>query len=439
METQTLGIDMGASYTKIACRQPFPARGPGHFVSTENEVVMIEGMVAVPSVVIETRDKKRPWVAGRQAATLKPGTQMRVFENWKSTLYSSSSTESTADTERAASYFFEWLRDGLRRAGISLEDRCRVRISMPALSRVEKRKSRLIRCMRESGWPDDIELVVEPKANLVGVLSGGRNVVSAAGRISYGPTFGNSDKRGEPRLDYVYGEMRRYALGSRRSSKMRLSVVDFGSFTLDLANLTLNLRVTDVEAFPVEEIDAKSWEVGVLEDLDRVCLDELFAWHGIDPRELSFEVKESAKVALYSGERYAIPLSRGRVTLGSSKRDQESVSSALDAYCESAWSKMSGMLEVAEAVILTGGGVCITRVRDFFRKRLAQYDVSNVAVLSAQTAPGASTSTDFALCDWRPTGEGLGRLGTALGGASIGLGFEPDDARRQYMPRGVPL
>ncbi|MGH7840435.1 MAG: hypothetical protein ACREQT_02820, partial [Candidatus Binataceae bacterium] len=301
MKTPTINIDLGASYTKVAYRGALERHGRQQFASADAEVAIIEGTATIPSVMIQTGDRRRPWVAGSDAANMTPGPKMKVFANWKSALYSNEFDAKKVQLVRVAGEFFAWLLEGITKLGVDCEN-CRVRVTIPALRRIEENKDALVQCIRLSGWPEDVEVVLEPRANLIGVLSAGRNVVSATGLISYQPTFGVLGPRDFP---YVFNEIRRYALGNRRKRDMQISVVDFGSFTLDIAKQKLDLKVVDHDAFPLQDVSADSWEVGVIGEID-CCLDELFGAHGIDGRSLSFIVKESAKAALYSGVVYAI-------------------------------------------------------------------------------------------------------------------------------------
>jgi len=434
MKTPTVSIDLGASYTKVAYRRALEREGRQRFASANTHVALIEGTATIPSVMIQTGDRQRPWCAGLDAARMTPNRKMKVFENWKSALYSSAFDARKVELVWVAGNFFKWLLERLTNLGINCDDSCRVRVTIPALKRIEEHKEALVQCLKLNGWPDTIEVVVEPRANVIGVFSGGRNVVSASGQISYQPTFGNADGTGPSELRYVFEEIRRYALRTRKKRHMQTSVVDFGSFTLDVANQTLDLNVIDHKTFPLEDVSADSWEVGVIEDIDGPCSADLFARHGVDGDTLSFEVKESAKVTLYSGEPYA--LQQGRVTLGESDSDKALVASVIDKYCHKVWSKIHGHCHDSEIVILTGGGTCIPRVREYFDKKLKQAGVANVVAFSVSRISGAGTRRHDRLCEWQSSGEGLGRLATGLGGASIAYGFCPDEECLRFVPRG---
>ncbi len=426
MKTPTISIDLGASYTKVAYRGALERHGRQQFASADAEVAIIEGTATIPSIMIKTGDRRRPWVGGSDAAKMTPSRKMKVFANWKSALYSSEFDAKKVELVVVAKEFFAWLLEGITKLGVNCDDNCRVRVTIPALRRIEENKEALVECMRLSGWPDEIEVVVEPRANIIGVLSAGRNIVSATGQISYQPMFGALSPL---ELRYVFDEIKRYALGSQRKRNLQISVVDFGSFTLDVAKQTLDLKVVDHDTFPLQEVSANSWEVGVIEDIDH-CLDELFKAHEIDGQSLSFEAKESAKVALYSGDAYAVP--QRRIVLGESDSDKAIVESAIDEYCQKAWSHIGVHCKDAEVVVLTGGGTCIPHVRGYFEDRLKRAGAASIVVFSTGSTSQLAEKGE-GLCDWRNTAEGLGRLATALGGSSIAYGFRPDEECLRYQ------
>ena len=377
MLTPTISIDLGASYTKVSYRHRLARHGKEKFATGNAETVVLERTATIPSVAIQTGDRKNPWIMGVDAAGTTPTPTMNVFENWKSALYSSSFDAEKVKLVFVAGAFFQWLLHGLDRIGVDVHRDCRVRVTIPALERIEKHKEALIECMTQNGWPDNIEVVQEPVANIVGVLSGGRNVVSAMGKISYQPTFGHLRGDGVSQLDYVYEQMRSRALGQRTKQFLKLDVVDFGSFTLDFSSLTLDLDVVGYDKFPVSSLHPESWEIGIIDQMDRPCFGELFEKHKLDGGNLSFGIREEAKRAIYAGEPYAVPFGGGRATLGRTESDRHCVESAIASYCENAWSKIKPRCRDAEVVVLTGGGASIAPIREYFRTKLLALGVLN--------------------------------------------------------------
>jgi len=327
MERPTVGIDLGASYTKVAYRSPLKRYGQNKFAEMKTEVALIDGSAMIPSLMIRTGDQRRPWITGADAAGTNPDGKMELFENWKSALYSSEFDAHKVRLVMVAGHFFGWLSDRLNGCGVDFGDNCRVRVTIPGLKRIEDRKDALIECMRLNGWPNHIEVVIEPVANLVGFLSGGRNLVTALGKMNYWLTIGDADGTVQHEFRYVFDEMRKFALRNRTGRNMTISVVDLGSFTLDVAKMTLDLKVSEYEQFPVDEIFEESWEIGIIDDLDKPCLSNIFSSYGIDGGRLSFVVRELAKIELYAGREFAVPGTRA--VLGRSESDKEIVNSTI--------------------------------------------------------------------------------------------------------------
>ncbi len=430
MNTPTVCIDLGASYTKVSYRKPL-SRLPGkHFSSGETKVARIGGTIIIPSIMIQTGDRRQPWCAGEDAAKMTPSRNMKVFDNWKSDFYSCSFDAGMDDPVwNAAGNFFRWLLEQVSSLGVICDNTVLIRVTMPALLKYnEEQSEKLKRCMLLNGWPVKIEVKSEPLANLVGVLTEGRNYVSAYGKLSYGPTLDDN---------YIFQKIRSYALESRRNKHMQLSVVDFGSFTLDAAKIKLDLDVGDFNTFPAETVSPKSWEIGIFNDLDKPCFSKLFELHGVNGHELSFETKELMKVALYAGDAYAPQ--QGQLTIGESDEDKCEIASKIEDYCNKAWDELKAYCHESEVIALTGGGTCIAGVRDFFRKQCKNAGVK-VIDIPAERETACVKSKSAGLFLWKDTGKegGLGRLATAMGGASIMLGFERDDQCRKFR-RGTPL
>ncbi len=82
--------------------------------------------------------------------------------------------------------------------------------------------------------------------------------------------------------------------------------------------------------------------------------------------------------------------------------------------------------------MLTGGGACIPEVRDFLLDQLRRHGVQKIVGLSADSALAQGTANSR-IIDWEDSGQGLERLATCLGAASIGFGFDPDEACRKFV------
>jgi len=429
MFKHTIGIDLGASYTKISYRAPLERPGAG-YAAMNTEIVMFEQNVIIPSLVIKTNNRERPWLMGKTAAEITPGDDMKVFENWKSALYSKDFDEGKVELITVAGEFFGWLANNLSRSGIDLNNDYKVRVTIPALEQIEQEREVLKTCMNLHQWPDDIEIVTEPTANLLGILSVGRNVVNAYGKINYQLTFG--DRSAEQvmeirhtELEYVYYQIKALNKKTRENRFMKAVIVDLGSFTLDVAKLDFDLSVLDHETFPNEneKIKEQSWEIGII-DLDKRCFKKLFEKYQINKEKLSYIEKEQLKVSLYSGKEYA--LRQNQVVLGNID-DMTIIKEIINEYCENVWQKIESYCQGSEVVILTGGGCCIPDIHHFLTGKLSNTNVKKIIPNECPTNNVMDTITlenDYGLYSLEDTNEGMERLATCLGAASIGFGFE---------------
>lgn len=438
MKRATISVDLGSAYTKIAFRAPFPQHRSGTYAERDAHVAMIQGWAMVPSIVARTGTADGPWTAGRQAAGMKPGGKVQLHQNWKPRFYSREFDENTVDLVYIAGAFFGWLLKQLRDAGVNPDNDCRVRVTFPALQSIDAQRNALRRCMVLNGWPEDITLVLEPVANMIGTFSAGRNFVTAYGQMSYAPIFGEPDPSCRD-LDIIFKQVREHALGHRKARHLKVTILDCGSFTLDVATLNLDLHTTDHKELPVNQQTAKSWALGVTEQLDDICFGELFARHKLDRTSVTFEALELAKFDLYAGKEYSLVAPPRRALLGHSREDKDAIESALSTYANKIWERLSSVWDGPEIVILTGGGVCINPVRDFLQTRLESKGVTAVIHFPCDASAHIPPVGANRLALWNQTSETLGRLATALGGASVAFGFDPDEACGNTLPRGVKL
>jgi hypothetical protein len=73
MFEETVSIDLGASYTKVAYRRAINADQIGVFKEAA-KILVIDESPLIPSLAIRTRDPQRPWFFGREAALMNPGS-----------------------------------------------------------------------------------------------------------------------------------------------------------------------------------------------------------------------------------------------------------------------------------------------------------------------------------------------------------------------------
>lgn len=437
----TVSLDLGASFTKVSYRLPLESPAGMRYYESSTKVVAVEKVVMIPTVVVHTGDRQSPWLAGREATLIKPKNG-RVFENWKSEFYSDSFDTRKVGLISVASHFYRWLANALIDAGVDLHADCCVRVTIPALKQIEKQKDALIECMELNGWPSNIRVVSEPVANLVGTLSCGRNVVTAFGRVSYQPTFGEADGVMASSLNYLYQRIRDYNFSGRGSSNMKVSILDFGSYTLDHASVNLDLKVINHEGFPVENVQAQSWEIGVIKQIDRPCFHELCLHNSVPEDTLSFSFRENAKIELYSGNPFSDVSSNA--TFGNSRQDKDIIKEAILGYCRKGWEPVADQVADSELVILTGGGVCIPAVREFFTSRLQHakvvcFDGSKPWQHKNTTSQPEEDSSAKSLFTWQETSDMLGRLATGIGAASVVFNQPDEMPKDKFIPKGIRL
>jgi len=428
MYESTVCIDLGASYTKIAYRAPSNAT---HARSeTEHaKILSIDGGPLIPSLAIKTRSAETPWLFGREAAEVNPDSKMKVFYNWKANLFRSQNDRDSASAVVVAEHFFGWLRKKVQDAGVDLRH-AQTRIAMPAFESFEDKALVIAQCMELSGWESSLILkATEPHANAIGLFSKGRNVVNrgADGKllINYGKMFGQENTWVQT--------ARAHTLYGTRTNLVTAMVVDIGAFTTDLASITFDVTDPHNGGDGLERIEQESHDLGVINNLDRPLFTELAVRHGFDWSEVPFRVAEMAKRAVYSGESYLLPTrSAGLVALGDGD-DRSIVDRNLRGFSDALWSCLSQFIdrEKPTDVHLTGGGSLIGPVRSRLNEQLRGRAL-RIGLVDA----GGPMVGNGPLRLWHETGEGLHRLATALGGASVILQGNPSKAPRR---RGRPV
>ena len=411
MFEDTLSIDLGASYTKVAYRRTAVPDRIGT-VRTKAEVLMVDNRALIPSLAIRTRDAGRPWEFGRAAAQMRPSTEMQVFQNWKADLFGSRNDQDSATAVIIAHRFFEWLGSKLESAGINLK-KCQTRVAMPAFDTFDEKARLIARCMDLSGWNDPslILKVREPHANTIGLFSKGRNVVArnADGlEPNYGEMFGQGN---------VYVQAARgFALFDNHANLITVAVVDIGAFTTDLAALTFDVTAP---ADGLSAIHQESHAVGVINELDKPLFVALGGQHGFSQFELSFEECEATKLEIYRDQpNWPIGLltpSRGNIELGDVK-DRAMVATHIAVFTAAVWEKVAAFVEKERPakVFLTGGGSMIEPVAAKLGQALQGIGIS-VGIVEG----GNATTETAQWRHWEQTGDGLQRLATAVGGASV--------------------
>jgi hypothetical protein len=397
----TLSIDLGASYTKVAYRDACIPSQTGT-LPKESRVLLFDDSPLIPSLAIRTDDSANPWIFGRVAAQTKPGARMRVFQNWKADLFRPKNDKDSATAAIIAHKFFEWLRGKLMDSGIDVR-KCQTRVAMPAFNTFEDNAHLLARCMDLSGWDDPtlILKVREPHANTLGLFAGVRNLVmrNATGELNpdYGRMFGH---------DNVYIQAARgHVLHGNQANLVTVLVVDIGAFTTDLA-----LLIFDVNA-PADgmcHIQQESYELGVINQLDRPLFAALGQQHGFAWSQLTFEGAELCKQDLYRGEPHLLQLTVESpiIELGNSE-DKSKVEGATTRFAAEAWRKIQAFLAgtTPSRTYLTGGGGLIKPLAEKLRALCEGNNIQFGVINDDDHLAGTTKS--------------LRRLATCVGGASV--------------------
>jgi len=329
-----LGIDLGASYTKISLRS--------QRVQPNAQVVYADWVMQVPSLVIQVG---RDWFFGDDAMNLNPDPNWNVYSNWKEILYLKRPASGYGQASIVACKFFEWLLDLLKKHGVH-PDAQRVRVCVPALTGVEHYASTVAQSMQMAGWPTRIQsdYASEPRANIVGIMSGGRNCLLRTNSLGYGPMF--------PAGGFYRHEFDRY-FRKQRDPILKICILDVGSFTTDLACVRLDL--SDVDSDGIVTASQESWLHGIINELDLAVLSPLCANQRVDLNRILFTEREQIKEKLYGLQQHA--LTTGQI-LGS-PGDHQVINRGLDGFSANLWIKIES--EVAtfkpEFCCLTGGGV----------------------------------------------------------------------------------
>lgn len=408
-DVPVLGIDLGASFTKVSYRRAWQH---GNRYELESEIVMLEGNALVPSLVIKTGNERKPWLFGQTAARYRPKQNDRVFVNWKSDLFSEKLTPEVTGSLKAAGEFFGWLRQKLIETEEIDVDACRVKVCIPAFPNVKRAASILGQEMELAGWKNIIvSKVEEPRANTVGVFSEGRNTL-----------FRTRDRNNEinpvlmdiyPQSSPILAHLRSSAL-SGGPRKKTIGVIDVGSFTTDFSVVEID---AGADADNITAADQFSHRIGIINDFEKPLLASLGRKYGFMPDELSFEDREDIKRALANGKRHALAVRGDEVARIGDDSDQQTAAD----FAQSLANSIDQVLEDVALrlgrtrLVLTGGGSAAPLVRDAIENRLkkAGYTFANVEGIEV------ATGLEGVCRLWPDTGETLSRLATALGASSV--------------------
>lgn len=349
LSKHVIGIDFGASFTKIAYRKGFTAGRIRHFEERQSELVLIDGEELIPTLAIETGQARRPWVFGKQAAQVKPGPGTTVHRNWKSSLLRPEGEPPDEKTMEVAYSFFGWLLRELQngsRLPFDVVDAA-VMICVPAFTNSGATLTQLASVMEEAGWTNDfIHKTSEPKANTIGFCTRGRNIRTTFNTPNWGDMFS---------MEHPFIQ---YTRNPRGEGSATLAVLDIGSFTSDLSLIDWH---PGADADYLTEGSQSSFRHGIVEQLDAKCLPQILDDIGETIDSLGFSDLENLKERLYRGDRFE----QHGYEIGGEEH-QELIQETINEFCDQLWTQIQPALRRRPVrwYLLTGGGSNIPALRE---------------------------------------------------------------------------
>lgn len=423
-----VSVDLGSAYTKIGVREGWNTRA--EIVRGLPAAVEGEDNYCIPSVVAHVHTSRaNRWLIGRDAASQIPGDGVRIFRNWKASLFhngngSGAKNPSVSQNEavNVAVAFFTELRELIHtRNGVDVRKQP-VRVAVPSLVERAAVDNLMCRILDQAGWhhASGRPTVFEPESNAIGLLSRGKNATWTPPQLSYQPPPGRSlrmQQMLEPGLSSAFRHMRDH---------YGVLVTDIGAFTTDFGYVKFDSSFrTDDWNRP--QIVQQSVELGIRQ-LDDAVLNVL------NP-EVSEYFKSRAPVEwerrkreLYAGRPQQIVI-RGRNMMIGADFEREAIQDAIlefaDAVCTAReeFCKANGLYSFDEEAI-TGGGSALTTLRVSLLRAIQAssrrtHDLWDPKEPDAATAAGAGRMTAFEKEQRVVMNRMLVRGASALGGASV--------------------
>ena len=402
-DAPVLGIDLGASFTKVSYRPGWTA---GRTYDDPCRLLMIDGSALIPSLVIHTKDARKEWLCGRAAAHYRPKPAAQVFSNWKASLFGEKLTSRVSGSIIAAGEFFRWLRRKVSAKGIKV-DQCRIKLCLPAFKDITQAASILGQEMQLAGWNNvSVSRIGEPRANTIGVFGEGRNRLYLHPTDGVMPYFMAMYPMGSPLLEHLR------AFGLRGGPRhVHVAIIDVGSFTTDFSIIDFD---ASAEGDCIADTTQSSHKVGIIAGFEQPLLEHLRQEHGLRIEHLTFEEREAIKEMLDEGERFTVTIPGNRNVVIGNLSDQKSAERIADKFAieiRKVYDANTAGKHI-KYLLLTGGGSVASCTRSLGTqvKICFCFYVEGLEVMSSE--PGD-------LRRWSNTGEPLARLATALGAASV--------------------
>ncbi len=411
-----LSIDLGASYTKLAWRPAWrwrenAAYSHNRFNARSKPINLYpnqdEKGYLIPSLAYDPKDGTE-WIFGKEAAGITPSATGCLHSNWKSTLFDerfSDESPEVISTIQIATNFLEWLKSRIEDEYDLSE--ANTRVCVPAFTQKKVGLRRLLKAFERAGWTDNSLLeVTEPKANLIGFASSGRNSVSADVTGGQKPTpnwrtmFGGENTP-------VLRNVRAQVLSGAAPAKW--CIIDIGAFTTDIA-------ICEIRT-PIEVKEQKSYTHG-LAKIDEQ-LKQMLNYKGMQISGTCHDELDRVKRLVYSGRTYTDVIQGRQVCIDAP--ELEEIKGWLTAFARDLLTMANGHFEGINGYILTGGPAnisVISRVISEHFHKLGIREVSDQFRIGSFEHGGADGHNE------QQNIEILKRIATALGGASVIIDFE---------------
>ncbi len=407
----TLGIDLGASFTKVSYR---PGWKDGKRYEVPSRLLIIEGSPLIPSLAI-FNGKRGNWMLGKAAAELTPGSDDQVFENWKAAIFSKELNVSVDGALDAAGQFFEWLKSKIEDCDVPVKE-CRVNICLPAFEDINVPAEILARRMSRYGWSDvSMTRITEPRANTLGVFGEGRNVLYRRyPHIEPNPIFRDIFSTGGPFFDHLY---RHTMVGGDRL--VSLALVDIGSFTTDISIVAIDAQG---DGDCVNSLLQRSFALGLIKCFEIPMMAELGRRYRFKPSDLSLLDRERIKAALALAGQHSFATFDGTTVTVGQKADHDLAMKLAKDFASDVLKTLLSVKESASIglALFTGGGMAAKVVRDAIN---AVLDGSGIRAYPVVGYDSVGDEANFNLRRWPDSGEPLVRIATALGASGVLLDF----------------
>ena len=416
-------IDMGSAYTKVAYRLEWSERAT--IINGTSASLEMPNSFCLPSTVARTftRDGRLRWLIGRDAASRTPESGVEIFRNWKSGLFSeSSSAAQRSESEDVAIAFLKELRLVVRSTVPDLAD-APARIAVPKLNGTQNLEvDRMMRrLLFEAGWTGAQSrcAVFEPESNAIGVLTRGRNATWAPKTPSSRQGFGPSMMMPKMLDDGLRAAFR------SMSGFFRLFVTDIGAFTTDFGLVEFDCSLDD-DDYNRPAIEQASVELGINQ------LDE--AVKRVFPSDVKEHLMlisstdwERCKMNLYDGKEHQVTIRNEDVRIGGPS-DQQRITRVVNSFADKV---VAARREFAakhakklNEEALTGGGAKIQRLRERVMTKVRAeghhvHDLEDPSEPDFATSRGAGQLTPTERDNRTKENAILVRTASALGGVSV--------------------